>query len=86
MMSQPVGTPNNIYYKRKTFFTVLVWISTLGNIAQLINNLAIVGFNGYGIINFATAVFLISWNIKILKQKDFFFTGDLTKVRQLFNI
>lgn len=82
-MSIFVATPNAVYYERQTLFTVLVWISALGSIAGMIHSMVRLFCYGFdlALMNILCLLFVLVWAIKILGKEDFFFTGDLNKVR-----
>lgn len=86
-MSHQSATASTFYYKRNTFFTVLVYISVIGCIASIVQCIfgILAGWNFTSmVLNGTTAIFGLSWDIQILRKKDFFYSGNLTKVPKLF--
>lgn len=81
MMPQPVATPSQVYYKQNMGFMILIWIANILCGLGVFWSLFLAITTGYLLDGFAEGVFIILWNISILRRKDYFFTGNLTMVQ-----
>lgn len=83
MNTLPTAAPGSFYYKRNTLFTVLVYLSIFACIGGFFYSFQYYENAEQILFEIVMNIFVLAWNVKILKDKDFFFEGNLTKVAVL---